>query len=121
MIWLPTPMKGFTDALPEIKTLLRTCAFYLYDWSCEHESVRGQADAIRSGAIPDGYPTSWPSPDRPKLLPSGTAPFTPAIADEIRKRKRLIRTMLADSSLTHFPRDEVREVLAFWKIDLDSA
>jgi hypothetical protein len=29
MVWLPTPLKGFTDALPEIKTMLRTCAFHL--------------------------------------------------------------------------------------------
>jgi hypothetical protein len=120
MIWLPTPLKGFTDALPEIKTLLRTCVFYLYGWACEHESVKSQVDAIRSGPIPDGYPDSWPSPQRPDILPPGTAPFTPAIMGEIRKRKSLIRAMLADLNLTHFPRDEVREVLAFWKIDLES-
>jgi hypothetical protein len=38
MVWLPTPLKGFTDALPEVKTMLRTCAFHLYGWACEHES-----------------------------------------------------------------------------------
>jgi len=32
MVWLPTPLKGFTDALPEIKRMLRTCAFHLYGW-----------------------------------------------------------------------------------------
>ena len=32
MVWLPTPMKGFTDTVPEIKRMLRTCAYYLYGW-----------------------------------------------------------------------------------------
>jgi hypothetical protein len=118
MVWLPTPLKGFTDALPEIKTMLRTCAFYLYGWVCEHESVVDQATAIRAGTIPDGYPKSWPAPDRAGLFPPGTAPFTPAIMAEIRKRKAAFKNMLADMNLTHFPREEVRQVLAFWKVGL---
>ena len=118
MVWLPTPLKGFTDALPEIKKMLRTCAFHLYGWACEDESVKEQAESIRGGAIPRGYPEIWPCPDRPELLPPGTAPFTSAIKDEIRKRKVSIRTMLADASLTNFPQEEVRQVLEFWKIDV---
>ena len=118
MVWLPTPLKVFTDALPEIKTMLRTCAFHLYGWACEHESVTEQAKSIRAGMIPDGYPISWPTPDRPSILPPGTAPFTPGILAEIRKRKATLKRMLADTSLTHFPREEVRQVLAFWKVSL---
>lgn len=118
MVWLPTPLKGFTDALPEIKTMLRTCAFHLYGWTCEHESVDEQSQAIRTGNIPDGYPRSWPAPDRPNLLPPGTAPLTPAVMSEIRKRKAGLKKMLLDKSLTHFPREEVRQVLEFWKVDL---
>jgi hypothetical protein len=121
MVWLATPLKGFTDALPEIKSMLRTCVFHLYGWVCEHQSVIPEADAIRSGLVPEGYPTTWPSPARPDLLPPGTAAFTPAVIQNIRRQKSLIRSRLADASLTHFPRDEVREVLAFWKIDLSSA
>jgi hypothetical protein len=118
MVWLPTPLKGFTDALPEIKLLLRTCAFHLYGWACEHESVKEQAGSIRAGLVPEGFPQSWPAPERAGLLPPGTAPFTPAIQAEIRKRKALLRTMMSDASLTHFPREEVRQVIEFWKIDL---
>ncbi len=116
MVWLPTPLKGFTDALPEIKVMLRTCAFYLYGWACEHESVAAQTQSIRGGSIPDGYPNTWPAPDRPNLLPPGTAPNTPGIRAEIDRRKGNFRAMLADESLTHFPRDEVRKVLEFWKV-----
>lgn len=118
MVWLPTPLKGFTDALPEIKTMLRTCAFHLYAWACEHESAKTQAESIRAGYVPDGYPERWPAPDRPGILPPGTAPFTPAIMEEIHRQKTLLRTKMANAELTHFPRDDVRSVLAFWKIEL---
>jgi hypothetical protein len=118
MVWLPTPLKGFTDALPEIKMLLRTCAFHLYGWVCEHETAKPQAEKIRAGFIPEGYPTCWPAPDRPDVLPPGTASFTPAILEDIRRRKALIRAKMSDASLTHFPRDEVRTVVEFWRIDL---
>jgi hypothetical protein len=118
MVWLPTPLKGFTDALPEIKILLRTCAFHLYGWACEHESVKKQAEGIRAGWVPDGYPDCWPAPDRPKILPPGTASFNAAILEEIRKRKARLKAMISDSSLTHFPREEVGEVVQFWRIDL---
>lgn len=118
MVWLPTPLKGFTDALPEIKTILRTCAFHLYGWACEHESVQSQAQSIRAGNIPTHYPDSWPSADRPDIHPKGTAPCTPSILTEIAKRKASLKSMLTDTSLTHFPREEVTEVLAYWKITL---
>ena len=37
---------------------------------------------------------------------------------EIRKRKAAIKSMLTDMRLTHFPREEVRQILAFWKVSL---
>jgi hypothetical protein len=120
MVWLPTPLKGFTDSLSEIKVMLRTCAFYLYRWACEDESVKEQADSIRGGVMPRGYPEVWPSANRPGLLPPGTAAFTAAIKDKIRKRRAKIRAMLADGSLAHFPREEVRAVLKSWEIDISA-
>ena len=36
MVWLPTALKGFTDILPEIKTMLRVCSFHRYGWTCEN-------------------------------------------------------------------------------------
>jgi hypothetical protein len=118
MVWLPTPLKGFTDALPEVKLILRACAFHLYGWACEHQSVALQAQEIRRGHLPRGYPNSWPAPDRPHALPPGTAPFTPAIMEEIRRQKSTIKQKLLDETLVYFPREEVRQVLAFWKIEI---
>jgi hypothetical protein len=119
MVWLPTSLKGFTDTLPEIKAMLRVCAFHLYGWACEHESVASQADQVRSGWIPDGYPTSWPSPERADILPPGTAPFTAQVQREIDRRKRKIRSDLCNAAYLHYPRAEVEGVLQFWKIDLN--
>lgn len=119
MVWLPTSLKGFTDSLPEVKALLRVCAFHLYGWACEHESVKAQADNVRAGWIPENYPKGWPSPDRPGLLPPGTAPFTPRVQKEIAKRKARFREQLAHAGLLHFPKEEVTEVLKFWRVALD--
>jgi hypothetical protein len=118
MLLLPTPLKGFTDAPPEIKTMLTTCAIYLYGCVCEHESVVAQAQSIRAGVMPDGYPECSPEQRRPNFLPAGTSPCTPGIVTEIRKRKMSLKRILADTSLTHFPRDEVRDVLSFWIVCL---
>jgi hypothetical protein len=56
MVWLPTPLKGFTDTLPEIKAMLRVCAFHLYGWACEHPSVADQVESavwLGAGRIPE--------------------------------------------------------------------
>lgn len=118
MVWLPTPLKGFTDAVPEIKTMLRTCAFHLYGLECKLPSAEMEALKIQSGIIPPGYPDDWPTAERPARLPPGTASFTPAIAKQIAKQKKKIQRLLRLTS-PNFPREEVREVLASWEITLD--
>ena len=50
MVLLPTPLKAFTDAMPEVKMLLRVCVSNLYGWTCEHESALAAADAVRRNA-----------------------------------------------------------------------
>jgi hypothetical protein len=118
MIWLPTALKAFTDALPEVKTLLRTCAFHLYGWACEHPTVSTAAAEIRSGALPLHYPDDWPSPTRPDILPPGVCPFSSRVEAEIEKRKASWRASLSDNTLAHFPRDQVQDVLKFWSVQL---
>ena len=99
--------------------MLRVCSFHLYAWACEHESVTEQASLVRSGWVPENYPRSWPSPERPGLLPPGTAPFTPRVEREIAKRKQKMRLDLANATYLHYPRSEVESVLKFWKVSLD--
>ena len=98
MVWLPTPLKGFTDTLPQIKEMLRVCAFHLYGWACEHPSVAREAEQVRSGCMPPGYPKSWPSAERPRIEPPNTAPFSDRIEREIRKRKRGIKASIENTS-----------------------
>ena len=78
MVWLPTSLKGFTDSLPEVKSLLRVCAYYLYGFLCDHPNSQSEAQRIRDGWIPAQYPPAWPTETR-KALPPGTSPFTDRI------------------------------------------
>lgn len=116
MIWLPTPLKGFTDSVGAIKKMLRVCAFHMYGWACEHEESKQDAKQIKSGWIPDGYPSVWPTSTR-KILPPGTAAYSPAVQKRIQKRKEILRDLLASPGL-HFPKDQVEDVIRFWKIEL---
>jgi hypothetical protein len=118
MIWLPTSLKGFTDTVPEIKDMLRVCSFYLYGWACEHPVVAEKAEKIRSGWVPDAYPALWPSSENSGVLPPGVAPFSKRVDQQIEKIKKQIKLSLKNSELLHYPRDQVTEVLKFWKIEL---
>jgi hypothetical protein len=117
MVWLPTPLKGFTDAVEEIKQMLRVCAFHLYGWACEHPEVATKAERIRSGEIPDGYPKAWPTA-KDRKLPPGTSCFSPRVADNVQKAKAAIKRALNNDSLENYPGEEVQRVLDFWKIGL---
>jgi hypothetical protein len=118
MVWLPTSLKGFTDTLPEIKAMLRVCAFHLYGWACEHESVAVQAAEVRSGRIPPNYPAEWPDGKSPGRLPPGTAPFTERTQLAISKRRAKIKSDLENAAYIYYPKSEVEKVLEFWNVDL---
>lgn len=115
MVALPTPLKAITDADPEVKRMLRLCAYHLYGWVCDAEDVREEADDVRRGVVPYGYPRDWPSRqgDPP---PPGVIPYSPEIQRFIDLRMAEIRTDLEQAGEL-YPREEVRRVLAYWKID----
>jgi len=118
MVWLPTPLKGFTDSMPVIKHMLRACAYHLYGWTCEHPSVTNEAGRIRAGELPNGYPNTWPSPERPGILPPGTCRFTSRIGKVIEREQGKLQAMMDNRALENFPRDQVIEVLKHWKMSL---
>jgi len=116
MVLLPTPLKAFTDVMPEVKMMLRVCALNLYGWSCDHEEVEGIAEQVATWASWDGYPQSWPKPGTVSL-PLGTALFSPRIKEAADRRKGAIRMDLASAG-PHYPRAKVHEVLSYWNVSL---
>jgi hypothetical protein len=116
MVLLPTPLKGFTDVVPEIKEHLRVCAFHLYGWACEHETAVDAA-LVRTGRLPAGYPEEWPTGNDRKL-PPGTGPDNVVTRKRIANRKAEIAQLLKSDAHPHYPRDKVRAALDFWRIKL---
>jgi hypothetical protein len=75
---------------------------------------------IKKGTIPDSYPSSWPLRGNDKT-PPGLMSFNPRIDQFIQRRRQAIRDDLRHADLghyPHYPKEKVREVLDFWRIEL---
>lgn len=116
MVLLPTPLKAFTDTMPEIKAMLRICSRNLYGWTCDHESVVQTVNALDEWNAWGDYPASWPRNPGDKR-PMGVVDLTPEIEKQIVKRRMAIKGDLENAG-SHYPRDEVLKVLAYWHIEL---
>lgn len=116
MVLLPTPLKAFTDAMPEVKTMLRICARNLYGWPSAHDSFLATNNALDSWTDWESYPQSWPKTPREKL-PLGMVDLSPTIRVSAEKRKKTIRHDLEHAG-SYYPRDEVKAALYYWKIEL---
>ena len=116
MVLLPTPLKAFTDTMQEVKAMLRICARYLYDWQCEHESMADAISAIEKWGNWDAYPKSWPRM-LASATPLGVVKLDAGIRQSAARRRERIRRDLEHAG-KHYPRDKVREVLEFWKIEV---
>jgi hypothetical protein len=115
MILLPTPLKAFTDTLPEIKAALRICARNLYDWRCDHDSMKSVNSALDQWTDWSSYPASWPRfPNQQR--PLGTVELTPWIAAAAAKRLTTIRRDLQFAG-KYYPKSAVRLALAYWRIN----
>jgi hypothetical protein len=114
MVLLPTPLKAFTDTMPEIKAMLRICSRNLYGWACDHESLTATVSTLDAWQAWDNYPASWPrSPGEPK--PLGTVEITAEIQSKVKERRASIAKDLASAG-PYYPREEVRSVLDYWNI-----
>lgn len=112
MVLLPTPLKAFTDVMPEVKAMLRRCSGDLFGWSCDHPDLLPQAgDAFD----PADYPESW------KDAASGPVPGIVPINDKIRAKARNRKAAIArdlENAGEFYPREKVRDALAYWNITL---
>ena len=112
MVLLPTPLKAFTDVMPEVKAMLRACAFYTYGWRCDHPEL-AVVDLDEVTADP-AYPPSWPKKagdDKPR----GTVTMISSIEKVADKRLTAIRHDLTHAG-PHYPRDQVLAALGYWGV-----
>jgi hypothetical protein len=116
MVLLPTPLKAFTDTMPDVKAMLRICARNLYGWPSKAPEFLAAASALDGWADWDSYPQSWPRALHEKL-PLGVVPLSPMIRHCAQKRLANIRRDLEGAG-TYYPREEVNAALAYWKIQL---
>lgn len=114
MVLLPTPLKAFTDVMPDVKAMLRTCAFHTYGWRCGHDAV-AMVD-VEAAGHDAAYPANWPN-DHRRNLPPGIVTLTPEIKRDAARRLDRIRHDL-DSAGPFYPREQVRAVAEYWKINL---
>ena len=114
MVLLPTPLKAFTDTMPEVKAMLRICARNLYGWQCDHVTMAPVNAALDEWDDWSVYPQSWPQA-RGEKRPLGVVPLTQEIEQVALKRLATIRSDLMAAG-KFYPRDEVRRALAYWKI-----
>jgi hypothetical protein len=119
MVLLPTPLKAFTDTMPEIKAMLRLCARNLYGWQCDHETMEATNKALDAWSDWSAWPSSWPRPGENKR-PLGTIPISDAIKADADRRLATIRRDLVEAG-EYYPRDDVRNALKYWRIAATAA
>ena len=118
MVLLPTPLKAFTDSMPEVKAMIRLCARNLYDWYCDHESLPNESRDWEIFSDWANYPASWPrTPNEQK--PQGVVAFTPSIGATAKKRLETIWHDLGHAGY-HYPRAEVQAAMQYWELELAS-
>jgi len=116
MVLLPTPLKAFTDTMPEIKAMLRICARNLYRWQCDHQTMASVNAALDQWQDWSAYPESWPREPGART-PLGVVDLTPDIERQATRRLATIREEFATAG-EYYPREEVARVLDYWKIPL---
>ena len=116
MVLLPTPLKAFTDAMPEVKTMLRVTAAAYYGWAPEHEEIPGLEEDLKLCKWED-YPQSWPRERNDGIKLKGVEPFSNKIKQMADKRfNRVIKDL--NNGGKFYPKEEVNEVLNYWSLQM---
>lgn len=117
MVLLPSPLKAFTDVMPEVKVMLRACATNMYGWRCDHRAL--SSIDLQRPVEDEAYPASWPR-NAKGPPPAGVVPLTATIERDALKRLDAIRRDL-ESAGPHYPRQQVQDVLKHWNISIPKA
>jgi len=113
MVLLPTPLKAFTDSMPQIKEMLRIAAYHHFGWYCDHDVLESWGYLENAGVVPDFYPSDWPDKTTPNKPLPGVVPLNTKIRKHIDRRCRKINDDLENAG-EYYPRKEVDETLAYW-------
>lgn len=116
MVLLPTPLKAFTDTMPNVKAMLRICARNLYGWECDHADLQETVSLLDDWDSWDAYPKSWPRSVGEKR-PDGVIDLSPTIRGFAERRLAIVRRDLEQAG-PFYPREKVLEALEYWKISL---
>lgn len=116
MVLLPTPLKAFTDTMPDVKAMLRICARNLYGWQCDHESMSAVNAELDEWQNWDDYPGSWPR-KAGVSIPIGVMSINTDIRESASRRWQKIKRDFEHAG-SHYPREKVLESLVYWKLDL---
>ncbi len=115
MVLLPTPLKAFTDHVPDVKAMLRLCARNYYGWACDHEDLENITHQLDCWNDWEHYPMSWPKSINERT-PLGVISLNDRIRKSAVRRWRKIQKDLQTAG-RFYPREQVLEALTYWNLD----
>jgi hypothetical protein len=112
VVLLPTPLKAFTDVVPNVKMMLRICARNYYGWQCDHEGLSDAIAKLDNWSDWEAYPMSWPRLPS-TMTPRGVIPLNNVIQENAQRRLHRIKLDLKKAG-DHYPRAKVLDALEYW-------
>lgn len=103
MVLLPTPLKGLTDAIPEVKAALRWVAYLIYGFIADDRIVPSKEQAG------PWLPERWRNGEVP-----GIVEMTGEIEKRIMSRFGRLRADFREAP-NKYPRDQVHAVVSYWR------
>ena len=103
MVLLPTPLKAFTDAVPQVKAALRLAAFHLYGFLPEGKGAPTVEEA--SDWLPEGWQDGQVT---------GIRRLNSKIERSTQNRANKILDQIRDSA-GNYPTGQVERVLNYWR------
>ena len=116
MVLLPTPLKAFTDVMPDVKAMLRWCSLQTFGWQPTHSDLIAYQNGLESSIKWDCYPASWPK-YRKERIPAGTVPLNDRIRKSAIQRMQRIKDDLRNAG-DFYPKKQVEAALAEFQIKL---
>ena len=121
MVLLPTPLKAFTDVMPEVKTMLRVASAAYYKWTPDHDDLpdfQQMKEACEDFMSRSIFPETW-SIEQTDQKMKGVQNFSPKVKASSNRRMKKINQEIANAPGTKYPIEEVNNVLQYWSEQLN--